>query len=186
MNRTRDVKPAEHTSEQLDHACQFPRTQSTGQVSRSQLALPTNSGQAAPPAAVGLLTIRERDFELVEPQVALQLPHAAQFDTLQSAGQVDWVHAVDSLRSAGHAAPAPIRFVVIECVRADNPEPHVTEQLPQADQADIRQSTGHTSALQIRSVSVTGQEVPVCACMRTWSCACSSIMLGNLFHSVLL
>ena len=129
----------------------------------SQLALAFRAGQLAPPSEATLLTVRDRNFELPDPQLRLHACQASQLDTAQSTGHVALVHAAVLLRS-GHAVPAPSFGIVTVRVRKVDPEPHVAEQPPQAVQDDATQATGQGSDPQTRSPSVLGHSLPeLCA-----------------------
>jgi hypothetical protein len=160
--RERDLVP---WAQVIVHALQsvhVPITQSTGHACTLHPCDSSSTGQATPPSAGCVVTVRERVCEPV-PHDLVQLDHASkppQAETTQSTGQATELHARVSLEAA-HATPPLDTGVATGRERTWVPVlPQLTEQAPHAPQVPIVQSTGHSAVPHACVSESAGHTIP--------------------------
>jgi hypothetical protein len=126
--RVAELTPLPHVREHEDQLPHSATTQSA-QVDAHVVSCSVVAGQAVPPYASNCWMARSRERDAAV-HVPAQSVHAAQSETRQGSGQLPSLHAGDSERSVGQAAPAPTWAVVTARVRVLVPSPHDTLQLP--------------------------------------------------------
>jgi hypothetical protein len=151
--RVRVCIPPPQAAEQADQSLQGLTAQSTGTTHAWVLQswLSVRAGQAIPPLAAGVTTVRVRCW-VPPPQVFEQVVQALQALTTQStgAGQAWVLHGCITL-SAGQAIPPLAAGVTTARVRAWVPPPQVLLQVDQSVHGPTTQSTGTTHAWVLQS-----------------------------------
>jgi len=151
--RIRDLLPGEHCpGSQWDQPDHIPTMQSIRPGLAVQDRSSDNVSGQEPPFVAGCVTVRMRVW-VPAPQVAEQDVQSDQFERVQLVAHGPLLQG--SVSSFTHALPPHSSFTTI-AERYLVPLPHVTEQLDQSLQANMRQSLGQ------QNEAIEQRHCPVC------------------------